>query len=156
MMKPGPRLRNAGLLALLAALVGGCNTGGGTTQRMARLLPSPRSYERDVPIPTGFAIVDQLGESRSTGVRRLYLRHVYEGQANKYAVRNFYLEQMPLAGWIKVSEGNVGGLITMRYEKASESCAMQVTASSMGKTRVQVIIAQEERATSPPVGRDKK
>lgn len=156
MMRPGRMLGHTGRLALLAALVGGCNTSGGTTQRMARLLPSPRSYERDVPIPTGFVILDPLGESRSTGARRLYLRHVYEGQANKYAVRNFYLEQMPLAGWTKVSEGNVRGLITMRYEKASESCGMQITGSGMGKTRVQVIIAQEERATSPPVGRDKK
>jgi len=141
-----------GRIALLAACVGGCQGTGGSKQRMTRLVPSPRAYERDLPLPGGFVMVDPLGESRSTGVRRLYLRHVYEGAGDKYAVRSFYLEQMPLANWVKVSEGNVRGQITMRYEKADESCALEIAGAGMGKTRVQVIVAQEERAKSPPLG----
>lgn len=144
------------MLGLLAVALSGCQDPVGPPQRMIRLLPSPRPYERDIPMPTGFQIMDQLGESRSTGARRLYLRHVYEGRANKYAVRNFYKEQMPLAGWVKVSEGNVRGRITVRYEKATESCAVEINEAGVGRIRVQIIIAQEERATSPPVSRDKK
>lgn len=118
------------------------------------LTRSVRQYERDIPIPEGFRLVEEACEDQSTGTRRLYLRHIYEGSAsNRYAVRVFYREQMPRARWHLVSDGNVKGEYTLRFEKGSEACTIRITDAegSIGaNTRVQVIIAQEERGEAPP------
>jgi hypothetical protein len=113
-----------------------------------RLIASSKPYEPDVPIPVGFKLVDEASEDRSTGVSRLYLRHLYHGKADKHAVRSFYREQMPLARWIKVSDGNVQGKITLRFEKGSESCTIEIREKPgrMGtSTEVQVLVSQEQR-----------
>ncbi len=122
-------------------------------------LVAGRPLEPDVPIPAGFVMVDQASEDRSTGSSRLYLRHVYEGRADKYAIRNFYRQEMPLSRWTRVSDGNIKGVINMRFEKGSrfengsESCT--VTISDGSKTYnsgvlIQVVIAREERGQAPP------
>lgn len=134
-----------GLVWLILALV--VSGGPGCTQqpeKVIRLVPSPRPYEPDVPIPSGFRIVDDATEDRSTGTMRLYLRHVYTGAANKYAVRNFYREQMPLARWSKVSDGNVRGLCTLRYIKGNESCVIEIRDEGQ-RTRIQVLVSLEQR-----------
>ena len=80
----------------VGCVAAGCNqtrSGG----HEVRLIASSRPYEPDVPIPVGFRLVDEASEDRSTGVSRLYLRHLYHGKADKHAVRGFYREQMPLA-----------------------------------------------------------
>jgi len=137
---------------MVMTLASGCHWGD-PGEAPVRLNPSPKFYVADIPLPEGFRIVDPLGESRATGTRRLYLRHVYEGQGDHYSVRDFYEREMPLFGWAKVSDGNVGGLITIRFEKASESCTAEIRESGFGKTRVQILIGQEERAPAPPTTR---
>ena len=131
----------------VGCVAAGCNqtrSGG----HEVRLIASSRPYEPDVPIPVGFRLVDEASEDRSTGVSRLYLRHLYHGRADKHAVRGFYREQMPLARWIKVSDGNVQGKITLRFEKGSESCTIEIR-EKLGRmgtsTEVQVLVSQEQR-----------
>ncbi|MHC4064321.1 MAG: hypothetical protein ACYSUI_07450 [Planctomycetota bacterium] len=136
-------------LFLMCALATGC-TGTGSKGRQVRLVSSPRPYERDIPIPIGFKLVDPASEDRSTGVARLYLRHLYTGKADKYAVRNFYREQMPLARWTMVSDGNVRGVCTLRFEKASESCTVEIRDAGKGlgkRTEVQILASQEQRGS---------
>jgi hypothetical protein len=133
-----------GAAVLILALL----TGSGCSQqpeKIERLVAAPRPYEPDVPIPSGFRIVDDATEDRSTGTMRLYLRHVYTGAADKYAVRNFYREQMPLARWSKVSDGNVRGLCTLRFVKGNESCVVEIGDASQFKTRIQVLVSLEQR-----------
>lgn len=113
-------------------------------------------FESDIPVPADFRIVDRASEDRSTGTSRLYLRHLYEGSADKHALRTFYREQMPLARWTKVSDGNVKGSIVMRYEKSAESCTVMLTSTRgvFGDTaQIQVIVAREERGQRPPATR---
>ncbi|NOT02827.1 MAG: hypothetical protein HOP29_19685 [Phycisphaerales bacterium] len=131
-------------------VVAGCSSGD--PAREARLIAA-RPFEPDIPIPGGFVLVDSASEDRSTGVSRLYVRHLYSGSADKHAVRGFYREQMPLARWSRVSDGNVKGEITMRFEKGAESCTLVITDSDdrfRRKTHVQVIVAREERGQAPP------
>lgn len=150
-MKAGRRLRSwllvtgGGLLALGA----GCST---RTDQSVRLSPSARPFESDIPVPVGFWLVEPASEDASTGTRRLYLRHTYEGRDQKIAVRAFYREQMPLCRWVKVSDGNVKGEYTLRYEKGGESCTVQIRDSEglSGGSRVQVIVSQEQRGAFPP------
>jgi hypothetical protein len=137
-------------MALVAALAG-CAVNGreGEHTRLVRGQP----FEPDLPVPAGFAMVEEASEDRSTGTSRLYLRHEYEGKADKYDVRGFYREQMPLARWTKVSDGNVKGVLTMRFEKGDESCGIVITGERgifSEKTRVQIVVAKEERGEKPP------
>ncbi len=135
-------------------LLAGCAGQESDTQQF-RLIRG-RPFERDIPVPAGFSLVEQASEDRSTGTSRLYLRHVYTGDADKYAVRNFYREQMPLARWTKVSDGSVKGDFSMRFEKGNESCTVAITDEKKAirtKTRVQVVIAREERGQTPPTSR---
>ena len=143
---------------LLSGLVwcGGCNSP--TATQPVRLIAA-RPFESDIPVPSGFVLVDSASEDRSTGVSRLYLRHLYEGQADKHSVRLFYRAQMPLARWVKVSDGSVKGEITMRFEKAAESCTLLIADSNDrmgGRTHVRVIVAREERGQVPPTARSGK
>lgn len=91
----------------------------------ATLAASPRPYEPDLPVPVGFRLVDRSSEDWSGGATR-YLRHRYGGRADKYAVRRFYQEQMPLVRWTKISDGNVDGRITMRFRRGAESCTVTI------------------------------
>lgn len=145
----------AGLLLFGGACTPAPKPGGGV-----RLVPAATLYERDIPIPSGFRMVEPACEDQSTGTRRLYLRHIYEGKApSKYSVRKFYREQMPRARWALVSDGNVKGVYTLRFEKGTESCRIQITGGEgrLGpNTRIQVIIAQEERGKSPPESENKR
>lgn len=139
-----------GPAASLLLSVMGC-VSSGTSDRETPLIPA-RPYEVDIPVPRGFSLVDHAGVDRATGSRRLYLRHVYEGQADKYSVREFYRKQMPLARWSQVSDGNVKGHIEMRFEKAVESCSISIT-DNVGfwrRTSIQIIVALEEPANGPP------
>jgi hypothetical protein len=103
-------------------------------------------------VPQGFELVEPASEDRATGTARLYLRHTYEGKARKYDVRAFYREQMPLARWAKVSDGNVKGEYTMRFEKGNEGCNILIRDREGYKagTQVQVIVCQEQRGKAPP------
>lgn len=145
-----------GRVAILAGLLlfGGACTSASKPGDTVHLTAASMLYERDIPIPSGFRMVESACEDQSTGTRRLYLRHIYEGKApSKYSVRKFYREEMPRARWALVSDGNVKGVYTLRFEKGTESCRVQITGGEgrLGaKTRIQVIIAQEERGKSPP------
>ena len=143
------------LTLLGACALGGCATGGGTPQ--VRLVPDPRPVEPDIPLPLGFRLVDQASEDhRSAGSQRLYLRHEYAGKADKHAIRTFYREQMPLARWRLLSDANVKGDFSMRFEKGSESCTIQITDRDKVFSKaatVRVVVAHEEPASDPPRAR---
>ena len=131
------------------ALLGGCSQKA-SDQVFERLLPNPRSYVQDVPIPKGFHLVETAAEDRYTGSHRLYLRHVYEGAAHPYTVRKFYEEQMPLNRWQMTTNSDVKGEYSLRFEKGQESCFVQIQPEKRGwitRTQVHVEIAQEQRGT---------
>lgn len=151
---------------LIVATMVACGAAAGCSQtrtpgQEVRLVASSRPYEVDIPTPAGFKLVDEASEDRSTGTARLYLRHLYVGRADKYAVRNFYREQMPLARWVKVSEGNIRGVCSFRFEKGNESCTVDIRDADSGlskMTEVQVLVSQEQRgaATADSAGTRKR
>lgn len=120
------------------------------------LKPMTRSFERDVPVPVGFEFIERSSEDASTGARRLYLRHVYAGRANKISVRDFYREQMPLARWVRRSDGNVEGEYTLRFEKGTESCTVMIRDRERVRGGVEiVVIIRQEDVEAPPVRRQR-
>ena len=140
-----------GICLFVSVCMVGCNPSQ-SVYRSVRLVPMARPFESDIPVPVSFCFVESASEDRSTGTSRLYLRHLYAGDADKLNVRNFYREQMPLARWVKVSDGSVKGEYTLRFEKGNESCTVLIRDyKGVGKTTaVQVIISQEQRGAIPP------
>ncbi|MGB2987295.1 MAG: hypothetical protein WBE26_15620 [Phycisphaerae bacterium] len=112
-------------------LLGGGCVGPQVTSRNGALLPSRCPYEPDIPLPAGFKLADQSSEDWSSGSIR-YLRHRYGGRADKYAVRKFYREQMPLVRWTAISDSAVHGRLTMRFERADESCTVTIEEEPAG------------------------
>jgi hypothetical protein len=136
-------------LAVVCGAAAGCAPAA-SNKHDVRLIASARPYEPDIPIPNGFKLLDDASEDRSTGVSRLYLRHLYTGRADKYAVRSFYREQMPLARWTMVSAGNVRGVCNLRFEKGDESCDVEIRDAGQGlgrHTEIQVLISQQQRGS---------
>lgn len=157
---PGGRGVASLAVALLIAGVmpcGGCVTTGSKPQRPAdHPPPMPtrgRSFEPDLPVPAGFTLVEDASEDRSTGSRRLYLRHEYRGKADKYALRTFYREQMPLARWTRTADGNIEGEITMVFEKQGEYCTITIRDADdnhSGMVNVRVVVARQQGGPAPP------
>ncbi|MCP4590253.1 MAG: hypothetical protein GY842_05895 [bacterium] len=156
-----PRVvRLVSVIPLLAGglLLCGCESPPARKDQTARLIPNHRPYERDVPLPVGFSIVEPAMEDYSTGQSRTYLRHTYAGRADKFAVRRFYQEQMPLQRWVKVSDGAIKGEFSLRFAKGGELCDVDIHDewSILGKrTVVQVKVAQEERGSLPPLAQNR-
>ena len=147
-----------GLGVVLPFLVSGCETPDQRKDQAVRLIATSRPYEKDIPLPAGFTIVERAMEDHSTGQSRTYLRHVYSGRADKFAVRRFYREQMPLLRWAKMSDSAIKGSFTMRFAKGNEVCVICIgdEGNIFGKkTLVQVKVAQEQRGTTPPLARNR-
>jgi hypothetical protein len=114
------------------------------------LAPSSRPFEGDVPVPIGFEFVEHASEDASSGSRRLYLRHTYAGDADKISVRDFYREQMPLARWVKLTDGHVKGEYTLNYQKGAEACTVRIRdGRSARSVEVEVIITRQQGEALP-------
>ena len=130
-------------LLTVAAVIGlwGCRSSQ-TRARSATLVASHTPFHRDVPVPSGFRMVDQASEDWSNGSVR-YVRHEYRGRADKLAVRAFYRKQMPLVRWTLLDDSNVQGRIGMRFDRGGESCTISIEDYSSGwsgAVSVQVLI----------------
>lgn len=121
------------LLGSLTVMVsGGCHGPSATVERGVPVA-SREPYEQDIPLPVGFVLADHSSEDWSGGSIR-YLRHRYLGVADKFAVRRFYREQMPLVRWKGVGDSHVRGRIVMRFERGRESGTVTIEDDGRGGT----------------------
>lgn len=128
----------------LASGVAGCEAPQGPTTRWAQLVANVRPFESDIPVPTGFRIIEAASEDYRQGGRRLFLRHRYVGAAPKITVRTFYRDQMPLARWTPLRDFTLRGRYTMQFQKLDEFCTLVIDDledSSLGTVVVDVCIA---------------
>ncbi len=122
---------------IVLPVVGGCTAPPDYGQSV-KLLPAVSPYDPGIPVPVGFRLIDKSSEDWSSGPTR-YLRHRYRGRADESAVRAFYREQMPLVRWTPISDGNVQGRMTMRFQRGRESCRITIEAGRRGLSRYAVI-----------------
>ncbi len=131
--------------AVLWVLGMGCGPNGAEpTLLMAR----QRAPISDLPVPRGFRILEDESEDVYTGRRRLYVRHVYAGSGEPFAVRDFYRDRMPQYKWQLVNAVFAAGTHSMVFQKGQESCTVAISRSKTGWSRgirVQIIIMPEER-----------
>jgi hypothetical protein len=138
----------AGLTCSAILLAAGC---GDNADGVTRLSPRGVPYLTGVAVPAGFTLVEKNTEDYESGAQR-WARHLYRGNAGVTAVRNFYRDQMPLMGWNRVSEQNVKGTVSLRFEKPSESCAVQIAPTGFFNwSTIQVVVMPFSRnPTEPP------
>lgn len=132
--------------AFLSSPVGGCIAAHGTHTGQP-LRPSAHPFAAGIAVPLGFRLVDKSSEDWSNGPIR-YLRHRYAGRADKYEVRDFYRDQMPLVKWTLVTDRCAGGRIVMRFQRRAESCIITIEDERLGlvqRVAVEVLIAPLER-----------
>ena len=136
----------AGCLVLaVAGLLTGCGDRGG----VRRISPRDTPYLEGVAVPANFKLIDRNTEDYESGGRR-WARHEYVGSADKEMLRGFYKEQMPLLGWNRVTDHNVQGTITMRFEKPNEVCDIVITSGGMFKrVKVRAIVMPFQRPSTP-------
>jgi hypothetical protein len=151
--RPGLRIGGIGYwltaCILISTLAAGCG-GGKKKGGVSRLSPRSTPYLTGVPVPAGFRLADEWSEDHQSGGVR-FARHRYVGHADLFSVRDFYLDQMPLAGWNKVSKQNIKGTISIRFEKPTEVCTVQLERSGMfDEVTVTVIVKPFQRATKQP------
>jgi len=70
----------------------GCGPNGAEP---TRLMARQRAPISDLPVPRGSRILEDESEDVYTGRRRLYVRHVYAGSGEPFAVRDFYRDRRP-------------------------------------------------------------
>lgn len=140
---------------LLAVGLLGCQGGGSWGGGPERLTPRPVPFIADVPVPTGFRLVEKTTDDYVSGGTRV-VRHDYEGRADRAALRSFYQEQMPGFRWARISDQNIKGEITMRFEKGNESCVVVIRPTSsdwFDQTTVRVTIVPFDRSGREPPAR---
>ena len=131
----------------IAVLLPGC---GDSKEGVARLSPRGVPFLDGVAVPAGFKLVDKMTQDYESGGQRM-ARHEYRGHADPHAIRNFYREQMPLLGWNRVSDQNVKGTITIRFEKQDESCTVQIQSTgAFNRSSIQVIVMPFKRTPMEP------
>jgi hypothetical protein len=112
-------------LLVCVLLPSGACTGPAARTGGLELSASADPYEADIPLPAGFALVDRSSEDWSSGPLR-YLRHTYVGRADKYTVRKFYREQMPLVRWTALADRQLHGRYTLRFRRGREMCTIVI------------------------------
>ncbi len=135
-------------LVLTLGLASGCGDKG--EGGVHRLSPQSKCYLDGIPLPAGFSLADKMTEDYESGQQRT-ARHEYRGFGNAAAVRDFYRDQMPAQGWNRVSDQNVKGTVTIRFERKGEACTIQIQPGWLNYTHVQVIVNPFNRTgTEPP------
>lgn len=132
-----------GVLAAVGAVSGGCASPPKSEVGRDRLVATASPYFADLPVPSGFKMLD--GETTDYMTRGLrYARQVYQGSADPVRVREFFQEQMPLSRWTWVDTENEGGVQSLRFRKDEERCDVTVTREGRGlflKTMIRIRIS---------------
>ena len=112
--------------------------GSGSQRSLGR---TARPIIADVPGPRGFRLDENRSRDVSAAGQR-WIDHVYTGSADKFAVREFYLDEMPKYRWILVTKSFIQGQVTLDYRKDAETCRVIVSDASsiFGGVAIKVFI----------------
>ncbi len=153
----GTLLAGLALLPLTACnLMGGTASGGhGAEGATASAVRDP--VLQDIPKPAGFMLVDDRTFGVFSGQDRI-ARCVYSGTTERTAVKRFYEEYMPSAGF-ELREWTVDeGRFDLRFESGAEVCNVLVYRGSGRNTTLVVQIKPKPKGstqhdTQPPMRR---
>ncbi len=108
---------------------GSASGGMGTAGSPTSLARTVRPIIADIPVPSGFRLDEGSSRDVSAAGQR-WIDHVYTGSADKFAVREFYLNEMSKYRWILVTKSFIQGQVTLDYRKDAETCRVIVADTS--------------------------
>jgi hypothetical protein len=144
---------------LVLALLPACDSMGGNGEAGGR--PSASAVRdpvlEDIPKPSGFTLVDDASFGVFAGKVRI-ARCEYVGSTGRTAIKRFYEEYMPSAGFELKQWSLDGGVFNLRFESSSEICTVRVRPREWNKTALVVEIGPKpqgsvEHESQPPMRR---
>lgn len=135
----------------------GGTTSGGAGEGAATASAVRDPVLQDIPKPSGFRLVDDGTFGVFAGQDRI-ARCVYSGTTDRTAVKRFYEEYMPSAGF-ELREWSVDeGRFDLRFESGAEVCNVLVYPGSGRSTTLVVHIKPKPRGSAehdshPPMRR---
>jgi hypothetical protein len=148
------------MLGLSLAIVGlpACESmrgGGVEDQPTASAVRDP--VLEDVPKPAGFTLVDDHSFGVFAGKVRI-ARCEYVGPTGRSAVKRFYEEYMPSAGFELRQWSLDSGVFNLRFESETETCSVRIHPKDWNRTGLVVEIGPKphgsvEREAKPPMRR---
>lgn len=152
--------RLAGMLGLgtAIALLPACNAMGprqGKDRPAASAVRDP--VLQDIPKPAGFMLVADRSFAFSSGKVRI-ARCEYVGSTDEPAVKRFYEEYMPSAGFALRQWSLDSGLYNLRFESGGEICTVRIRPQEWNKTGLVVEIGPKpqgptDHESQPPMRR---
>lgn len=142
-------------LAGCASFNGTVNTGAGEGGATASAVRDP--VLQDIPKPAGFTLSADNSVAISSGKFR-QAKCEYSGSLSTDAVKRFYEEYMPGAGFELRQWGLDRGEYSMRFESSSEVCTVRTRPSKRNTTAIIVELVPKpqgstERESNPPARR---
>lgn len=148
----------AGVVLLLT--VSGCVTNGGSAggstaaTQPKGLVPKRASPIPDIPVPIGFELDEGRSQSSDSGRGVRWVRHVYLGLADKFAVSRFYKQHMPEHGWVRQMDRMNQGTILLSFRNADTNEICEVVISDtrswmLPKTSIRVELVPAGQGEMP-------
>lgn len=138
--------------AFSAALMAGC--AGGDRDVTASAVRDPVFY--DIPKPAGFKLVEERSVARVSGRVRV-AKCEYKGSTDVAAVKRFYEEYLPSAGFEQRRASLDEGTYILSFESAAEMCDVSIRRKSFSTVVVIEIGPKSsgvvDRDAPPPVRR---
>lgn len=138
------------LIAIMLAVAGIVGCGGNTGPVAASPVRDP--VMADLPKPSGFTLVDDRSVYWQSGLHRVG-KCEYLGKTDRDAIKRFYEEYMPSAGFQLREMSLDKGAYSMRFESDKEICMIRVSPFGQGRTAVVVEVGPvPEGKTESPDG----
>lgn len=128
-----------------ALALGGCANSNGPVAAS----PVRDPVMADLPKPAGFALVDDRSVYWQSGIHRVG-KCEYLGKTDRDAIKRFYEEYMPSAGFQLREMSLDKGSYSMRFESDKEICMIRVSPFSQGRTSVVVEVGPVAEGEAGP------
>ena len=121
----------------LSALTG-CNAGNDTGELQAHRQP----HISDIPIPQGFALVEERSRSYTNQAGLRWVDFLYKGREDKLEVIHFYEKQMLTSRWSPQMQQTAQGQTSLDFAKDHERCRITVSGGgALSATYIHISIA---------------
>jgi hypothetical protein len=135
MGQPGPIMLIAGVTLLASGLCAGCassaHTAGSRELRNASAVEYPML--QGVPVPRGYRVVDERSFARETH-RFRFARYEFVGSDSRGALHDFFLREMPNAGYRLVQRREENGIQDLRFQSDTEEATIRIGNRGLNKT----------------------
>lgn len=138
----------------IATVWAGCNSPGGSGPGEGITASAVRDpIIQDIPKPSGFRLVDKNSQAYISGQYRI-AKCEYVGPTERTAVKRFYEEYMPSAGFELRTSSMDRGTYTLVFESDREMCTVRIGPNG-AKTLLNIElgprpVGQAERELPPP------